>query len=113
MISNYFHDLAVAVLAVNVAVVYFLGKYLDEHPHRDELLSNLFGKLSRVTYGALVWIVIGGAIRAYYFKEFELHPAIENGFVAALIVKHIILFSLTAVGLVVHRNYVRKYGKQA
>jgi hypothetical protein len=112
MISNYFHDLAVALLATNILAVYFIGRYLDDHPQGDEIIRNLFTRLSRVTYVAFVYILVGGAVRAYFFREFEWNPAVGRGQIAALVVKHVVLVSITVLGIIVHRKYQRLYGIQ-
>lgn len=111
MISNYFHDLSVAVLASNILVVYFLGRFLDQHQSKGILLPHIFKKLSLVTYIAFAWVILGGAVRAYFFMDFEWNPAVGQGQIAALIAKHIILVSVTVIGLVLHIKYQRKYGQ--
>jgi hypothetical protein len=112
MISNYFHDLAVALLATNILAVYFIGRYLDAHPQGYEIIRNLFVVLSRVTYFAFAYILVAGAVRAYFFREFEWNPAVGRGQIAALVVKHVVLVSITILGIVVHRKYQRLYGIQ-
>ena len=111
MMSNYFHDLSVALLATNVIAVYYVGRYLDKHPSKDAIVAVLFQKLSRITYGAFIYVLLAGAVRAYYFQEFEWNPAVGRGQTVALILKHIILFSVTGFGIVVHRRYQKRYGK--
>jgi hypothetical protein len=111
MISNYLHDLSVALLAANILVIYFLGRYLDKKPIKDEIISNLFKKLSVISYIVLGYILLGGAFRAYFFMEYEWNPAVGKGQITALIIKHIILFLITAYGIVVYLKYVRKYGR--
>lgn len=110
MISNYFHDLAVAILAVSVLATYYIGRFLDDNPVRDLILPGLFNRLRLVTYAALAYILVGGAVRAYFFMDFEWNPAVGRGQVAALVIKHIILVTLTAVGIIVHIRYQKKYG---
>lgn len=112
MISNYFHDLATAIMTSNILVVYILGKFLDRHPKKDEMLAAVFAKLAYVTYIALAYIILAGAVRAYFFMDFEWNPAVGKGQVSALIVKHIFLFALTAFGIVGHIKYQKKYGKK-
>lgn len=112
MILNYFHDLAVGVLAAAVFMIYLLGRYLDKHPERDAVISHIIRRFSRLSYGALAYIIIGGAARAWFFMDFEWNPAVGKGQVAALVVKHIILVVLTVVGLVVQVRYTRKYGQR-
>ena len=112
MISNYFHDLAVALLATNILVIYFLGRYFDKTSIKEEIISNLFKKLSTISYIVLGYILLGGALRAYFFLEYEWNPAIGKGQITALVIKHIILFLITAYGIAVHLKYARKYGSK-
>ena len=110
MLVNYFHDLAVALLIANVFAVHIVGRYLDEHPQRDAILADFFRKMSRITYAALTYVVAAGAVRGYFFMEFEWNPAVGRGQVAALVAKHVLLVSLTVFGLLVQRRYRRRYG---
>lgn len=111
MISNYFHDLSVAVLASNILAVYYIGRFLDKNPTREMIIPELFKKLSKITYAAFAYIIIAGAVRAYFFMEFEWNPAAGNGQVTALVIKHIILVTITVFGIIVHLRYHKKYGK--
>lgn len=111
MVSNYFHDLSVAILASNILAVYYIGRFLDKNPTRETIIPELFKKLSKITYGAFIYIIIAGAVRAYFFMDFEWNPAVGNGQVTALVIKHIILFTITVFGIIVHLRYHRKYGK--
>lgn len=110
MIINYFHDLAVGLLAASILVIYLLGRYLEKHPARDEILSKIIRRFSRLSYGALAYILIGGAVRAWFFMDFEWNPAVGKGQVAALVVKHIALVILTVVGVTMQIRYSKKYG---
>ena len=85
---------------------------IDEHPNGHAMTAALFHKLSRVTYGAFAYVILAGAVRAYYFEEFEWNPAVGRGQTAALVVKHVILFAVTWFGIVVHRRYQRRYGRK-
>jgi len=111
MISNYFHDLAVAILASNILVVYMTGRFLDKNPIKNKIIPELFRKLSLVTYAAFGYVLIGGAVRAYFFMDFEWNPAVGRGQVTALVIKHIILFALTAFGIIGHIRYHKRYGQ--
>ena len=110
MISNYFHDLAVAILVVSVFAIWFVGRHFDEHPQRGEIVRTFFTRMSRITYAALAYVVAAGAVRAYFFMEFEWNPAVGRGQVASLVVKHVLLVTLTVFGLVVQGRYRRRYG---
>lgn len=112
MISNYFHDLAVAILASNVLVIFFLGRYFDRRGIKADFMPELFGKLSRVTWIALTFVILGGAVRAYFFKDFEWNNAAGDSQIAALVVKHIILVGVTLFGLAGQLKYQKRYGKK-
>jgi hypothetical protein len=111
MISNYFHDLAVAILASNIIVVYITGRILDKNPVKDRIVPELFRKLALVTYAAFAYILLGGAVRAYFFMDFEWNPAVGKGQVTALVIKHFILFTVTTFGIIGHIRYHKRYGK--
>ena len=103
VLSNYFHDLGVALLAANLFVAYFYQRHA-----RGTAASSLQGKflpyMRRITYYTLAWILVGGAIRAYYFMDYEWNPAAGRGQVPALIVKHLLLVTIVAYGLVIQRR---------
>jgi len=112
MLVNYFHDLSVAMLATNVLSVYFVGRLLEGRPAHDEIVPGLFRSLSRVTYGALGFVLLGGVFRALNFMEYEWNNAVGNGQIPALVAKHILLVGLTVFGLITHRHYQEKYGRK-
>jgi hypothetical protein len=111
MLVNYFHDLSVALLATNVIAVYYIGRFLEGRKEHGEIVPRLFRALSRVTYVALAFVLVGGVFRAVNFMEFEWNNAVGNGQVPALVVKHILLVGLTLFGLIMHRRYQEKYGR--
>lgn len=111
MLVNYFHDLSVALLATSVISVYVIGRYLDGHAVHAEIVPHLFGMLSKVTYGALAFVLLGGVVRAINFMEFEWNQAAGNGQIPALVVKHVLLVGLTVFALVTNRRYQKKYGR--
>ncbi len=109
MIANYFHDLAVALLISNVLAIWYVGRHFDAHPQRDAIVGSFFTRMSRVTWAALAYVVAAGGVRAYFFMDFEWNPAVGRGQTAALVVKHVLLVSLTVFGLLVQNRYRRKY----
>ncbi|MDH3891913.1 MAG: hypothetical protein OEV49_12590 [candidate division Zixibacteria bacterium] len=111
MVLNYFHDLAVAVLLVSIVTTNILGRYLDRSATPASLPKHLFAGLLRVSWIALAYIIAGGALRAAYFMEFEWNPAVGKGQVVALVVKHVILITMTIIGVTAHVKYYKKYGR--
>ena len=112
MVLNYFHDLAVAVLLVSIVTTYILGRYLDKTDTPISVPTHLFAGLLRVSWIALAYIIIGGVLRATYFMDFEWNPAVGKGQVVALVVKHVILVTMTIIGISAHVKYYKKYGRK-
>ena len=111
MLSNYFHDLAVAVLATNVIAIHVIGRHLEAAGGGDDVLARLVGALSRVTWWALAYVILAGAVRAWFFLDFEWNPLVpRSGMLVALGVKHVLLFGLTIFGIVGMRRYSRRFG---
>ena len=111
MLSNYFHDLAVAMLAANVVVIHIVGRYLTDHQDHQKFLAVLVAKMTRLTWWVLGYVVLAGAVRAWFFMDYEWNPLVpEQGMLVALGVKHILLFGLTAFGILGMRKVRSQYG---
>jgi hypothetical protein len=103
MLNNFFHDLAVGLLAANLFVAYFYQRHADA-PALRALQGRFVVYMRRITHATLGWILVGGAIRAWFFMEFEWNPAVGRGQIPALAVKHVVLFSIVIYGLLVQRR---------
>jgi hypothetical protein len=95
MMNNYFHDLAVAFLFAScvlarVALDHWPG---PPSPRGIEILR-------RVAWGSLAWVMVGGAVRAWFYMDYEWLPKAGTAQLPALAIKHIVLVSLTIWGLV-------------
>ena len=113
MLANYFHDLAVAMLAANVVVIHVAGRYLEQNPTRRDFLAVLVKKMTNLTWWVLGYVVLAGGVRAYFFMEYEWNPLVpEQGMLVALGVKHILLFGLTGFGILGMRKVRSQYGEQ-
>jgi len=97
MLNNYFHDFAVALLAACLLVFWIVERQTPPLPRQD--LRRLYGRLSRVTSGCWVFLVLAGAVRAWGYREYEWLPAAGRGQIVALGLKHVLLVSLLAAGL--------------
>lgn len=95
MLNNYFHDLAVAFMWASSLMAHLVLRYWPGKPSRE--LATI---LSRVAWGSLAWVLIGGAIRAYFYMDYEWLPKAGTAQIPALAVKHVLLFALTLWGLV-------------
>jgi hypothetical protein len=95
MLNNYFHDLAVAFLWASSLLAHVV---VDNWPGKpSEKVARI---LSRVAWGSLAWVLVGGAIRAYFYQEYEWLPRAGTAQISALAVKHVLLVGLTISGLI-------------
>jgi len=95
MMNNYFHDLAVAFLFAScvmarIALHHWPG---PPSPRGVEILR-------KVAWGSLVWVLLGGVVRVYFFQEYEWLPKAGTAQVPALAIKHVVLVALTVWGLI-------------
>lgn len=101
LLNNYLHDLAAAVLISSAILMFLLAREVTSHKNSE--LSSLFVKLYKkftwVAIGSLVLIVLGGIVRTITYRQFEWASAVGREQIAALIIKHIILFALVGVGI--------------
>lgn len=94
MMNNYFHDLAVAFLWASSLMAHLVLRHWPGRPSEQ-----LAGTLMRVAWGSLAWVLIGGAIRAWFYMEYEWLPKAGTAQIPALGIKHVLLFGLTIWGL--------------
>jgi hypothetical protein len=95
MLNNYFHDLAVAFLFASSLMAHLVLRHWPGPPS-----PALVRTLQRVAWGSLAWVMLGGAVRAWFYQEYEWLPRAGTAQIPALGVKHVLLFGITAWGLV-------------
>jgi hypothetical protein len=102
MMNNYFHDVATALLIATAAVMFIMVHELerDPTPGAADFVARAYRSMSRLALGALVWIVIGGIPRTIFFSRFEWWDAAGKGIIPALVVKHVLIFTLVVIGAV-------------
>ena len=94
MMNNYFHDLAVAFLFASCLMAHVTLRRWPEAPEPFVTV------LRRVAWGSLAWVIVGGAVRAFFYQEYEWLPKAGTAQVPALAVKHVFLVALTVWGLI-------------
>ncbi len=94
MMNSYLHDLSVAFLWASSLMAHLVLRHW-----RGEPPQRLVEILQRVAWGSLIWVLVGGAIRAWFFREYEWLPRAGSAQIPALAVKHVLLFALTVWGL--------------
>lgn len=101
MLNNYFHDLAAALLFCSVLAAWVLWRRWGKGSGAEgALVVELVNALTRVAAYSLVWIVLGGVVRTLAYGEFEWMSAAGKGQVLALVLKHVILVSTVAAGVI-------------
>lgn len=100
MLNNYLHDLATAVFAVSAIAALLLERRLRHYPETTAALEPVVRALGRVGFGALIWILAAGVIRALAYRRYEWAEAAGRGQVTVLAVKHVVLVLFTIIGVV-------------
>jgi hypothetical protein len=100
MMNNYLHDVATALLAGSGAAMWIMTRAWDRTgtPAAAGLLAALHRGMTRLAGLSLAWIVVGGVPRVYFYESFEWANAAGRGQVAALAVKHVLMFTLVGGG---------------
>ena len=107
MLNNYFHDLAVAFLFASSLMAHLALRHWPGAPSPGFVQS-----LRRIAWASLAWVMVGGAIRAWFYQEYEWLPKAGTAQVPALVVKHVLLVGLTVWGLVGVVRLSRLHGKE-
>ena len=107
MLNNYFHDLAVAILFCNIILTLFYTKIFAKDVSQEKLKQ--FTKFSLyISILSLFFILVLGVPRALYYRQYEWIEAAGRGQITSLLVKHVILGSLTFIALILqYRIYMR------
>lgn len=111
MTINYSHDIATALLAVSGAVMWFLSSNFPASPTAgtDRYFINTYRGVTRMAKDSLIWIIVAGVPRIYYYTEYEWSTAAGDLQVVAIIIKHVIMFLLVGIGIF----YWSKLGRKA
>jgi hypothetical protein len=108
IMNNYFHDVATAVLLSSAFVLWVLGRAAQQGSVDERrTLLGAYPVLTRFAWGAIVWIVLGGIPRTLFFTRYEWDPAVVDGIVPALIVKHVLMLAAVLTGAVMWRRMAR------
>jgi len=106
IMNNYFHDVATAMLFSTGLLMLVLYKSLRVNltPERMDFFRQVYAKYTQVARFSLAWILIGGLPRLVYYKRIEWTMALDNRIIPALIIKHVIMFTLVIAGAVLWRK---------
>lgn len=95
MMNNYFHDLAVAFLFASSWLSWVVLRHWPGTPP-----PRVITILRRTAWGSLAWVLLGGAVRAWFYQEYEWLPKAGTAQIPALALKHVVLGTVTVLGLV-------------
>lgn len=100
-VSSYSHDIATAVLAACGATIWVLSKNVPLPQERDAALFfvRVYQGITRMAKDSLYWILLIGVPRVVYYKKYEWSDAAGDLQIAAIVIKHIIMFLLVGAGL--------------
>ncbi len=101
MMNNYFHDVATALLAASGVTMWIVvkrfEKYRDSVNH--EYFLSLYEGITKLAKFSLYWILIGGIPRTIAYRDLEWANAVGKNQVPALIVKHVLAFTIVGTGV--------------
>jgi hypothetical protein len=108
IINNYFHDLATALLLTSAVILWVLGQRAERGGVAErKALARAYPTLATFARGAFVWIILGGIPRTIFFSRYEWDPAVVNGIVPALMVKHVFMVTAIIIGALMWRRIAR------
>lgn len=115
VMNNYFHDVATAMLLASALILLVLYRAAKREGGASHAwLAGLYPHLTRVAWGSLLWIIIGGIPRTIFFQEVEWNLADPSNkyLFTALMVKHAFMWVAVALGVILWVR-VRKLSKDA
>lgn len=101
MLNNYLHDFATALVVVSTYAMLLMVRYAETSAAREtkQMVLDLYPRMVHLAGGSVVFVFIAGIVRAFTYRDYEWHGAVETGQVTALMVKHVLLFVLFGYGL--------------
>lgn len=101
MMNNYFHDFATALVVVTTYGMLYLVKHAEKDGGEGvkRMVLAVYPKMVHLAGGSVIFVFFAGIVRSFTYKEYEWHDAVASGQVGAIMVKHIILGILFAIGI--------------
>jgi hypothetical protein len=110
MMNNYFHDVATALMIASAWCLHVLVRTqteVSEHLGTFFFLK-AYRRMVKIFRFALYWIILGGIPRTIFYTRFEWANAAGKGQVPALVVKHVLMVVLVALGVCAWRRLKKK-----
>jgi len=101
MSISYSHDIASALLAIcGVAMWLIAANYPAEaSPETEQYFIRIYHGISRMAKDSLIWIVVAGVPRIYFYTEYEWSTAAGDLQLVAVVIKHIVIFLIVGSGV--------------
>lgn len=110
MMNNYFHDMATGLLVGSGFALHAILRI--QASTNTEQATLFFLKVNRhmvkLFKFALWWVVLGGIPRTIFYTSFEWANAAGNHQIAALGVKHVMMFTVVVWGIIAWRGMQKK-----
>lgn len=121
IMNNYFHDVATAMLFSSALILWLLGRNAEKNAgaeaengaQRASMLASAYPVLTRVAWGSIAWIVVGGIPRTIFFEavEWDMSDPSNKYLFTALMIKHALMWLLVIAGTVMWAR-ARKVARQ-
>ena len=110
MMNNYFHDMATGLL---VGSGFALHAIIPIQASMNTPQATLFflkthRQMVKLFKFSLWWVILGGVPRTIFYTSFEWANAAGNHQIAALGVKHVMMFTVVVWGIVAWRRMQKK-----
>lgn len=109
ILNNFFHDLAAAMwFCGTLSLLFVYRQVVASKENSLDFGRSLFLQVRKITNWSLVFVVLGGIVRAINYQQYEWLPALGRGQVSLLVIKHILLVVIVLGGVLLQ---VRLSGK--
>ena len=99
--NNYLHDVATGLMLISFGAIWLVSRHFqpDSGEKAARLYLSLYGAVTRIAKFSLVWILVGGVPRTIYYTRLEWAPAVGETQVAAIGIKHVLIFAMVGAGV--------------
>jgi hypothetical protein len=110
MMNNYFHDMATGLLVGSGFALHAIMRIQASMntPEATLFFLKTNCKMLKLFKFALWWVILGGIPRTIFYTSFEWANAADKLQVPALAVKHVMMFTAVAYGIVAWRRMQKK-----
>jgi hypothetical protein len=106
MMNNYFHDMATGLLVGSGFALHAILRIQGamNSPQATLFFLKTNQQMVKLFKFALWWVVLGGVPRTIFYTSFEWANAAGNHQIAALGVKHVMMFAVVVWGVIAWRR---------